>query len=201
MQLFSETHPPKSGADVIEIDHSPRYIEYLLESGAKDGNWFAVYLVLIDDSVIAVMTCWGQRFDQIFAMLNDPKYGEIWADGFRKIWPTFFSLVDNTIDERWGDGALAQFVDPDDVNRKWFIVCLLPVPKKSTKASRQMFGETVTKVYSMSLQVAMDLQREMSWGEKARLGLRGGMVGYRSSAKALEPFTKGLEILQKILGG
>ena len=45
-----------------------------------------------------------------------------------------------------------------------------------------------------------EFQRELSWKQKAKIGMRGGKVGYREGKAFTEPWEKRLGWLQKVLG-
>ena len=200
MQHFLHTVAPASGSGAVEVDHESDYVEFLLQSKTDPSVWFASYLLKVDDNVAAAVTCWDQQFDVVFQQLNDPKYGAIYVDEFRKIWPTFFSLVDATNDERYGDGALTQLVDPDDMNRKWFVAVLVSGLQTATENDGSKFTAAVDKAVDLSLAVFREAQTKLSWKLKAKIGLRGGAVGYRAGKEFAGPWEDRLRWLQTLLG-
>jgi hypothetical protein len=116
----------------------------------------------------------------------------------RKIWPTFFELIDNSVDERYGDGALTEVVDPEDMNRKWVIAILVGGLKSEADWPRVL--EAVDRAVALSLTVGQELQHELSKGQKVKVMLAGGRAGYRQGKEATAPWEKRLGWLKTILG-
>ena len=189
MQDFLNTSAPPDGQSGVTIlDHSPLYMEVLAPT-ADGSAWYSAYILRIDDSTAACVTNWEQRFDPFLAQLRNPKYGHIWADEFRKLMPTFFSVMDNTADERFGDGALTEIQDPLDMNRKWVIAAVLG---GVDKADDQRVLGAVDHVIELSQNISRELgsaklggmakrecscEAELSAIEKAKNGRTNGETG------------------------
>ncbi|HEU0131456.1 MAG TPA: hypothetical protein VFQ85_10760 [Mycobacteriales bacterium] len=181
-------------APVETVEHSG-YLEVRLRETPRPLTR-SVYVLNAGEGVGAAVTCWGQRFDPVFAGFDDPKYGRIWMDAYRTIWPTLFALIDNAIDERFGDGALTELVDPDDVNRKWFVAVLF-----STSSGEAAAEHAVDRVAELSVALSNDLTRQLGWKEKAKIAARGGRVGYREGREIADRWEKRLDWLRPLLGG
>jgi hypothetical protein len=202
MQHFLHTvAPPSTEESLLTEDHSPDYLMFLHRSSVNPARWFSSYLVRIDDQVSAAMTCWDQHFDPIFEKFGDPDQGPILSDEFRRIWPNFFAVIDNALDERYGDGALTQFIDPDDMNRKWFVAVLF---HSSSSSSNQDYEKAVLNaidaVVTRSHGIADDLLKELPWKSMVRIGFRGGAVGYRKGKAISDKWKQRLEWLQFFVG-
>jgi hypothetical protein len=200
MQHFLHTAPPPSGSGVVMNFDRSHYAELLHQSSSDPAQWFSSYIVHIDDNVLAGVTCWDQQFDIILEKFNDPQHGRIWVDEFRKIWPTLFSLFDNTIDERYGEGALAELVDPDDMNRKWFVVALVGIADLTDDEIEQRCYEAADKAVDLSLALTREFQNELSWKQKAKIVARGSAAGYREGREKVGPWQDRLGWLQTMLG-
>jgi hypothetical protein len=198
-----EHRPPEAGAQVRFLPGAPTppaYTEVLTRSTGDPNHWFSGYVVKIDDNTLAAAVCWGQQFDAVFQQLNDPRFGSIYVDEFRKIYPTFFSLIDNAVDERYGDGALTELIDLDDMNRKWFFAKLINVTARGGGAGADLaVRNAVDEVIALALAAAREFQTDLSWKAKLRIGARGGAVGYKEGAAISDRWGKRLNWLQALL--
>jgi hypothetical protein len=200
VQHFLQAVPPSSGSGIVTRERDGYYTEVLIEFDTGDA-WVAAYVIPIDEDAVACVTCWDQQFDPIFQQLTDPKYGQIYVDEFKKIWPQFFALIDNTVDERFGDGAITQLVDPDDRNRKWFVAKVvggLQAADDSGTAAR--VSAAIDAVAELSLAIFREFQHELSWRQKAKIMARGGAVGYREGKAITGPWEERLGWLQTLIG-
>lgn len=203
MEHFLHTAPPATaepGANVVLEDHQPDYYKLLARSDFDPNVWFSAYVVSVDDHTSAGMTCWDQQFDGAFEKFADPKYGPIYAEEFRKVWPTFFELIDHAVDERYGEGALTEFIDPDDVNRKWFIAVLTRA-MGSTMEDVDRRLEAADRAVELSLAVTREIQTKPGWKRMAKIGLRGGAVGYREGQALRAKWEGRLNWLAPLIGG
>jgi hypothetical protein len=178
-----------------------QYFEFLHQSESDPAVWFSSYVARVDETVLAGMTCWDQDFDQYFEKLSDAQLGPIFADEYRKIWPTFFRLLDNTAEGQFGDGAIDQLVDPDDKNAKWFIAVLFNWAGMSDEEGNRRLTEAADSAVSLSLQVVRESQTNVSWRQRAKMGARGAAAGYRHGKEITNPWEERLGWLQAMLGG
>jgi hypothetical protein len=200
MQHFLRNAAPlPTEQDVVMEDHSPDYIAFLRRSNVNPARWFSSYLVKIDDHASAAITCWDQQFDPLFEKLGDPQHGAILAGEFRKLWPNVFAVIDNALDERYGDGALTEFIDPDDMNRKWFVAVLFS-SASSDQDEHTVASRAIDAVVERSLGIADDLLKELPWKAKIRIGLRGGAVGFKRGQEIADKWRKRLDWLQTLSG-
>jgi hypothetical protein len=203
VEHFLETAPPATtepGSDVLFEDHTPSYLKVLSRSSVDANTWYSAYLIRIDDHTSAAVTCWGQQFDVAFQQFADSKYGHVYLKEFRKIWPTFFELIDHAIDERYGDGALTELIDPDDVNRKWFIAVLVS-GSGSADDQEQRRLEAADVAVALSLAVTREIHTELTWKVKAKIAMGGGAVGLREGQAIRSKWEGRLNWLQPLIGG
>lgn len=184
--------PPLEQTDAVE---SPNYVEVVTP---YPGGSFITYLVREEEDTYAVCACWEQVFDAMFKRLNDPSIGPVFASEGRKLWPGFFLAYDNAVDERYGDGAMVELVDPDDMNRKWFIA--IKFRASSDTQIEEKGAAAMERVVDFSLQIGQELERELTFWEKTRLFAKGGAQGYRRGKELTGPWEKGLDWLRVITG-
>jgi hypothetical protein len=199
MQHFLRTAAParpSANGIVMNTDHES-YIEVLVRSNVDRSRWFAAYLLKVDDHVAAAVTCWDLQFDKVFQTLDHPKYGQIYVDEYRRIWPVFFRLVDNTLGQRYGDGALAEFIDPDERNRKWFVAVQFRGAGSQSDAKARV---AVDQAVELSASISQEFQRQLSFAQKARIGLKGGNIGYREGKAFADKWGKRLDWLRPFVG-
>lgn len=183
---------PPAKAEIRETDS---YLE--ITSPIPDASLVS-YVIKVEGTTWAACTCWEQRFDPIFQQLNNPQYGQIYLPEFKKIWPSFFRAYDNAVDEQYGNGALAEFYDPDDMNRKWFIASMFQASDLDQLNERMV--EPVDRVLDLSGKVFLEFRNEVTGWQKAKMMAKGAAVGYRAGRQAAEPWEKGLDWLRVLAG-
>lgn len=167
-----------------------------LRDSVNPGRWYVAYVVMIEDGVGAALACWDQDFDEYFRLIADPKLGSIYVDEFRRQWRTFAQLLDQTADERYGDGALAEFIDPDDINRKWFVACLFAGDPDATAFMERAVAAAVRSV-ELSIAIRADFRSPISALSYTRIAFRGAAAGAAEARR----WTKHLDWLTQALEG
>ena len=191
---------PQAGVDdiVIEVAHGSHAPVHFRDA-RNPGRWYTAYMMHLGDGVGAGLACWDQQFDTFFRLVSDAKLGHIYADEFRRRWRHFAALLDQTADERYGEGCLAELIDPDDMNRKWFVATLFNASGDYAELSTR-----AVTACARSVQISVDLGDELRQPVKlsafARIGLRSAAVGAREGREQVARWTKHLDWLQPFLG-
>ncbi|GAA4400766.1 hypothetical protein GCM10023153_28540 [Ornithinibacter aureus] len=190
----SPSDVPAGAAGAVLGEVSNGRCPVYFQDAVNPGRWYVGYVVMIDEGIGAGLACWGQDFDQYFALINDPKFGAIYVDEFRKQWRVFTKVLDQTADERYGDGALAQFVDPDDINRKWFVASMFAADPDTAQFTEKAVAATVRSV-ELSLAIRADFRSPISPVTFARVFFRGAAAGAAEARR----WTKHLDWLTILL--
>jgi hypothetical protein len=201
MQHFVRPTPPTAAeSDVVVNPHDPYYWEYLFRSPAAPNGWVVAYLVKIDENIAAAVTCWDQHFDPVIQQLSNPRSGPVLEKEARKTWVTFFKLLDNAIDERYGEGALTEMIDPDDMNKKWYFAVLISGLTQGGSEFAGKLQPAIEKVVDLSFQFIQESPGKQSMAQKARIFMSGFVSGYRRGEEMVRPWQQRLDWLQGLLG-
>lgn len=210
MQHFLRTQPPADTTNSVVFNQRPTYIEVLIQSLDRKV-WFSCYIIPQpkgenagrDGASAAAIICWDRQFDSTFEYFSNPKYGRIWTDAYRGLWPTFFQLMDNAVHGNYEDGALAEMTDPDDGKQKWFFAVVVhglgadfSAPGAVDKATK-----AADRVVQLGLRANAEFQRQLSWSQKIRVGLRGGAAGAKEGQAVANPWRERLDWLRLFVGG
>jgi len=91
-----------------------RYLEIEIPS---DGSLsMFIYLIPRSESSIFIATCWEHIFDSLLEHFDENDW-EIICD----TWPTLAQLINNSIQNKYGEGILIRLEDSDDGKSKWFL--------------------------------------------------------------------------------
>lgn len=174
------------------------YIEFTLRSRANPGRWLAIYLVQVNASgTWAAVSCWDRQFDRIVAQAAG-KNGDLVIAEYRRIWPTFFALVQNAADEQYGNGALTEFMDPDEMNRKWFVAVLFRTPPGNPAELDERVATAVAKVVTLTDQLQSDFLRPLTKISQARAILKAAVRGANESQEIFKRWTENFDWLARI---
>jgi hypothetical protein len=172
--------PTPAEYDGLSLRQTPSYTEIISSvAGGSREDLSCCYVLRNDDATYAAVTCWQNTFDVFYQQLMT-KYGQIYLDAIKETWPILWAVISNSINQRYGDGALLELVDPDDMNRKWFVGVLVGnIEDPKSPADHPRIVQAVQQVSDISLQIHRErITRTMSFRTKAKIGLRGAMVGY-----------------------
>lgn len=152
---------------------------------ANPGRWYVAYVLMLEDGVGAGLSCWNQDFDAYCALIADPKHGPIYVTEFRKQWKVFAQILDQTADERYGDGALAQLIDVDDLNRKWFVASLFAADPESSAFPEKAVAAAMRSV-ELSIAMKSEFRAPIRPLTYARVFMRGAAVGAADAQRWLK---------------
>lgn len=127
-------------------------------------------MLTVSDSACVAVTCWDHQFDPILEHLDKPQVEKV----LRRLHPAWFECVDNAVRERYGDGALLEFLDPDVMNRKWMIGVMFSYLADDKDAAAAV---AVDKVLTLSLRVFEESSNKPSKLDYVRAAAAGAAQG------------------------
>jgi hypothetical protein len=108
------------------VNETPSYIE--LETRINDpempgASYF--YVIPQSETSVLVAACWGREPDAMMTQFSNPKFGKDLFRAFCEAYPIMGTLFKNGMDERYSDGALIRFRDPNDGEPKWSVATVV----------------------------------------------------------------------------
>ncbi|WP_449281632.1 hypothetical protein [Leucobacter sp.] len=168
MEHFLYGAPPATEiVDGIAWRDTASYVEAKVSLG---DAWVPVYILTVDDAIGAAVTCWDHQFDPILENLAQPQIEPV----LRRLHPAWFACMDHARQERYGDGALLEFLDPDVMNRKWMIGVLFSSLETDRDAR---VAAAMEKVLAISLQVFQESSNKPSAFDYMRVAAAGALQG------------------------
>jgi hypothetical protein len=122
--FFDPTQRPAQSE--FRVRETPSYyeLETLINDPEMPGASY-FYVMPQSSTSMLVAACWGREPDAVVALFADPNFGDDWFKVFCETYPIQGQLFRNGNDERYSDGALVRFGDPDDGEPKWFVVTVV----------------------------------------------------------------------------
>lgn len=168
MEHFALGTPPVTPAvDGMSWRETASYVEVKV---AVQDAWVAVYVITVSETTGAAVTCWDHQFEPILENLSKPQIEPV----MRRLHPTWFACADNAARERYGDGALLEFLDPDVMNRKWMIGVLFSHLAEDTDAAA---SRAMEKVLGLSLRIFAESSNKPSRLDYVRVAAAGAAKG------------------------
>lgn len=181
MEFFLAGTPPViEGSNGVAWRYESTYAEAKVRLAE---HWLPVYVFSIEDGVLAAATCWNDMFDR---MIDELFKHEALYPTLEKLYPTAMNVIENARSERYGDGALLQFIDPDDMYRKWFISVLVPGLFADDLTADKTLLAAMDKTYRLGIQVGIEAEAEPTATQFLGLAGRGALEGYRERNKLFE---------------
>ncbi len=191
MEHFTLGTPPDSPVvDGVAWRETSSYVEAKV---AVQEAWVPIYIITINETTGAAVTCWDHQFDPILEQLQKPQIEQV----MRRLQPTWFASADNAAKERYGDGALLEFLDPDVMNRKWMIGVLFSYLASDTDAAACAAME---KVLRISLQIFAESSNKPSAFDYVRVAAAGAAKGGAQGMATAEKIRQSAQWLSA-LGG
>jgi hypothetical protein len=165
------------------LNGTPQYLE-VQEHGLDPPGISYVYVIPLDASSFVVATCWGHEFDRFREFIFHPKQGPAWIKAYSEPWPTFGELINNALAGNYSRGALVNFEDPDDGERKWYIATfvgnIIPTTSYQKIANDPKVVDACQRVYIKSAELLQQYARggEISVGTKAKMLAMGAWSGH-----------------------
>jgi hypothetical protein len=185
VHYWIDLNQPPQGTQTI-VNGTPAYIEVQTHTDQPDWKQVSyVYVLPLDNSNFVAAACWGHQFDQMAQYFFDPKMGNDWVNAYSEAWPSFGELLRNAAGGRYGAGGLVNLEDPDDGERKWFVVTFVgnTIPKDSYDEvlddSRVEQGVQLVYVKSAELLEQMGSETHISTATKLKMFGKGAWGGYK----------------------
>ena len=180
------------------LNGTPNYLEIQEPGGeAEERGLSFTYILPLGPGDFIVASCWGHEFDKFTPFILDPKMGRDWLRAYSEPWPTYGQLVTNASEGRYSSGALINFENPDDGERKWFVITfvgnLVPTNEWAEVFDNPRIVAACQMVYLKSAELAQQMTsgRDISPGTMAKLYAKGFFSGYAEGVnKSLVSFDR-----------
>jgi len=170
--------------DGIAWRQTDSYVEAKLQMPG-DSQWLPAYVLTASEGVGAAATCWDHQFDAFVDQLTNPEIVKIW----RRIYPTWFACVDHAMTERYGEGALVELLDPDEMSRKWMIAVLFSRRAKDLNNAAAVALDRVVKISTLLAEELLRKPSKMDYVRAAAGGLvRGAVQGSAQANRIRDAF-------------
>jgi hypothetical protein len=186
---------------------TPAYLEIQVHQTDQPRGISYTYIIPLDNSNFIAAACWGHEFDRFQEFIFHQKLGGDWIKAYSEAWPTFGELINNALQGHYSRGALVNFEDPDDGERKWCVVTYagntLPKANYEEVTSDERIKNAVQLVATKSLQLSeqMTSGRDMSPVTKAKMLAKGAFLGYRQAINTQLIWLDRLSKIASVAGG
>jgi hypothetical protein len=127
-----------------------------------------------------------QMFHVLEQQLQDPTLAGVYNKTYRETWPYLFTLLDNSVNKRYSQGALFRIEDPDNGDHIWVVGTIVGnVPPSLTESDVLFHSDRVSDAHKLVIQSCAKVIQETSTRQvnKWKLGLRGMAAGATQGQK------------------
>ncbi|HEX9088924.1 MAG TPA: hypothetical protein VF867_15505 [Arthrobacter sp.] len=188
--------PPVATEQVRKTTH---YLEVI--TPVQGAGSVVYYINEVHDDTWAACACWGRSglaFDMIFSVVEHPEKAPKIAAGLRDSYPSLFLAYDNAMSEQYGAGALAQFIDPDDMNRKWFVASMFRA--HDVASFDEKMPAAANRAILLSCQISMEFETAAAeTQEVTRVAAQANGITAGDVRAAVGALTRGLDWLDILM--
>ena len=197
MHHFMQFVGPDDVTDRVAHPATALEIFFPIDAPSPVPLFACTYVLKAGDRDMVAVTNWGDVLGHAWDLFS-PSGSIVAAEEYGKIWPTLRQVATNTTLGKHKKGAFAQVIDPDDGIEKWVVAMVRKnVPEDALDAKALEIAE---KVALLSIDIAMEMQTDLTKSQKSRMIMRGAAAGYRQGKDAIAPVENALGWLQIALG-